>query len=128
MSALWYLASKFLLKKQEGTSTESDPMDVTSISQATAHVFEVRLNELSRSKRVLVVLYPTKKEALAPSPRYLAFRQAARSAMNGCCRWLEVRERAEWSAGHYRDSIHPSAHGNRVLADLIGNALHEAAL
>ena len=43
--------------------------------------------------------------------------------MDGCCELLEVREDAQWQPHLYRDSIHPTADGNRVLASMIEKRL-----
>ena len=82
-----------------------------------------RLAQLAPGKRVLVVLYPDQTELKAPTPHYLAFRQGLRNAMDGCCELLEVREDAQWQPHLYRDSIHPTADGNRVLASMIEKRL-----
>lgn len=50
---------------------------------------------------------------------YLRFKQVLTTAMDGCCALLEVRDQPDWKADLYRDSIHPSPQGNRVLAYLI---------
>ena len=78
-----------------------------------------RLAQLAPSKRVLVVLYPDQTELKAPTPHYLAFRQGLRNASE----LLEVREDAQWQPHLYRDSIHPTADGNRVLASMIEKRL-----
>jgi len=122
LSALWYVVAKWVIPKTGTSLTETASSDVSDISSNSAKKFQERLHELARTKRVLIVLYPNKLEAQAPSVRYLAFRQAVQSAMNNCCSWLEVREHAEWNAGLYRDTIHPTPNGNQALAELIGRA------
>ena len=89
----------------------------------TVNALQKRLAQLAPGKRVLVVLYPDQAELKAPTPHYLAFRQALRSAMDGCCDLLEVREDAQWQAHLYRDDIHPTPEGNRVLAAMIEKRL-----
>ena len=93
------------------------------IAADTVNALQKRLAQLAPGKRVLVVLYPDQAELKAPTPHYLAFRQALRSAMDGCCALLEVREDAQWQAHLYRDDIHPTPEGNRVLAAMIEKRL-----
>lgn len=122
-SAVWFLARKWGGTRSTQTATEVDPVDVAGVSESAARRLQERLQLLVRSKRILVVLYPNLSETQALSPKYLAFKQALQSAMQGCCTWLEVREQADWKTTHYRDKIHPTASGNKVLSELIAQAL-----
>jgi len=121
VSGLWYMASIWLERIK--ASSGSTPVDVDSISPLTTQRLRERLQTLSKSKNILIVLYPNKLEVHEASPRYLAFRFALRSAMGACCQWLEIREQPAWRADYYRDTIHPSTQGNKVLAGLIGEKL-----
>ena len=118
-SALAYVVQKYLLARwmpnqQPATSNQHD-----LLSAEVVQALQQRLAQLSKDKRVLMVLYPNQAELQAPTPHYLAFRDALRTAMDGCCSLLELRDVPQWQAGLYRDDIHPTAEGNRVLAEAV---------
>ena len=123
-SALWYATEKYLVPRLATATSNQQPATTMPdmIAASTADQLHTRLVQLT-GKRVLIVLYPNKTELSSTTPHYLAFRQALRSAMGSCCDWLEVREHPMWNAGLYRDSIHPTPEGNRVLASLIAKQL-----
>lgn len=123
LSALWYATEKYLLTRlQQPATSNQQPHDTDMIAASTADQLRTRLAELS-GKRVLIVLHPNQTELSSATPHYLAFRKVLRNAMGSCCDFLEMREQPAWNAGLYRDSIHPTPEGNRVLANLIAKQL-----
>lgn len=127
--ALTYVLQKYLMPKLIGpSSTEAAaPSSENRMEPETVSALEQKLAELqSKGKRVLIVLYPTKLELTDPDERYLDFKSALNRAMNGCCALLELRGATGWDVKSYKDSIHPTPAGNRVLADLIITRLAEA--
>lgn len=123
-SALLYVANKYAAPRLGFSTGGGEPLpatDSSAISTLTASLLSQRLSALAASKQVLVVLYPDINELDAPTDHYLRFKQVLTTAMNGCCALLELRDQPDWKADLYRDSIHPSPQGNRVLAHLIYN-------
>lgn len=123
-SALLYVANKYAAPRL-GFSIGEEPLPATdspAISTHTASLLRQRLSALAASKQVLLVLYPNINELDAPTDHYRSFKQVLTTAMDGCCALLEVRDQPEWKADLYRDSIHPSPVGNKVLAQIIYKA------
>lgn len=126
--ALTYVLQKYLMPKLVGrSSTEATaPKSVNRIQPEAVSAFQQKLAELqSTGKRVLIVLYPDKFELTDADEHYQDFKEALKKAMHGCCALLEVRGATGWNVRLYKDSIHPTPEGNRVLADLIITRLGE---
>jgi hypothetical protein len=71
-----------------------------------------------KGKRIHFVLYPSKDEfAFNPSIATASTRHALEAVGN--FRIMEVARQDAWKASYFRDSIHPTAEGNVVLAQLI---------
>jgi lysophospholipase L1-like esterase len=94
--------------------------------------FESFVNELEALKnshlRVkLVVLYPDKNETENRSHDfYESLEQRLKSLLEEeGWSFLSLRESPQWNASLYRDFIHPTPEGNRVLAKIIAEALQE---
>ncbi|KQP21999.1 hypothetical protein ASF43_24430 [Pseudorhodoferax sp. Leaf267] len=85
------------------------------VDAASVAALERKLQQLS-GKPVLFVLVPHRAELGEPTPRYLEFRAALVGALGGCCGLLELRDDPGWTLGLYRDEIHPTVQGNRLLA------------
>lgn len=82
-----------------------------------------------KAHRVLFVWYADKAEQADAVLR--TSKQAAQLAMlhrGGAKLMLSVAEDARWSAAFYKDSIHPTPQGNRVLADIIRDGLVRSGL
>jgi len=82
------------------------------------------LNNALQGKQVLVVLYPTKNEVETVDSLYAleAHTQefvAASAGTGVAVTVFSLGRYARWSTGLYRDEIHPSVEGTRVLAALL---------
>ena len=71
----------------------------------------------------LFIIYPDKSEELNSELRNTHFAPilATLNTMGG--KIVLVAGDKRWLADYYRDGIHPSAEGNRVLAEIIADAM-----
>lgn len=77
---------------------------------------------------VLIVLYPNRSEfsEVADSlDQYESFRRELTDAISDEITFLELKQDSRWNPDLYRDSIHPSGEGNRVLAAIISDRLNK---
>ena len=122
LSALVYAVQKYALPHLHLSEDVEAKVVQPVILPESAAALKNKLATMD-GRKVLIVLYPDRMELATPTPHYLAFRTALKQAMAGCCQFLELREEAEWKQPLYRDDIHPSAAGNRVLAEVLAKHL-----
>lgn len=122
LSAAWYVARKYVIKEECGSASPADltvqPRDPLQMLSAfvAAHP----------AKRLIVFLYPEKSEVLneaAMAGRLERFGPALVAA--GVKEVVSVGRDPRWRQREtmYRDAVHPTAEGNRVLARLIADRL-----
>ncbi len=77
------------------------------------------------SMKSFVVLYPSQWELAYPDPEPFTLLQKAleEGSREIGCRLIVVRSDPRWNPSHYRDYIHPTSEGNRVLAEIVGEEL-----
>ncbi|MDR3089206.1 MAG: hypothetical protein LBU39_05250, partial [Desulfobulbaceae bacterium] len=76
------------------------------------------------ARKLYIVLYPSVEELTNPDQHYSFFKQALLGAAQGtAAQFLEVRNNPDWHAGLYRDGIHPSPEGYRVLAHILAKTI-----
>jgi len=85
----------------------------------------VDLGLLSRDKTT-VVLYPTRIEltdAALLEEKLISRREALRAVLGEGWRVQNIALDSRWNRNLYRDEIHPTQEGNRVLADILAHPL-----
>lgn len=98
-----------------------------AINLDSRRIFEDQLHEFSgNNTRCLLVLYPSRAQTAGenqPLQNYRIFRESLCGAIAQKAQLVEVLNEESWSVDWYRDDIHPSAHGCRVLAEIIRDHL-----
>ncbi len=113
ISALFYVLRRTLLKPRDVVDSPESPeatrrwqMDLQSFLDAY-------------HGRLLWVLYPKKNELDVRQERFSLLRKILRDR----ARIIDLGNTPAWSKQNYRDSIHPNAEGDQVLATVIANNL-----
>lgn len=132
VSAIIHAGKKYLVPRLRGyllSNTTADGLDSESlvVSPLAIEALHDQLWDFG-DRSVLVVIYPDTGDLADPSARYEEFADIVATIMDGCCKLLDVRTLPEWSAEYYRDDIHPTAEGNRILADAIAKRLEKGLL
>lgn len=73
--------------------------------------------------KAVFVLYPDREELQSQAliQEHFAAGQALLAAAGA--RTVQVADDARWNTAHYKDGIHPTTEGNRVLAGVLGDVL-----
>lgn len=118
VSALGYVVQKYVVPRIFASGPKEVEAVPPSIHLDSVNAFKDELQKL-HGRKILVVLYPDRKELAAESPLYVDFKKAMVGAMGDCCQLVELRSQPGWNASLYRDEIHPTAEGNQVLAGIL---------
>jgi hypothetical protein len=103
---------------RQGGETESD----AEVSAETARELRAWLKRAPRDliRNSLFVWYPDAAEFRARNPATSHLVSEVRSIVEaGGLRFFDLGGEPSWRSGYYRDVIHPSPEGNRVLASII---------
>jgi len=112
-SAIVYVAQKKVFRPR-------DTVDSPPSAEATARWRADVADLLARYHgRVIWVLYPKKEEIGAANPTFSELRKL----IEGRAEIIDVSARPDWSSSNYRDDIHPSIEGNRVLSEILAQAI-----
>lgn len=110
-SALIYLVNKQFLRicdSAAALSLKVPPGD-----------WRVEAPEFLRKRGVVFFLYPSRSELDSPKELAALRRRAEELKQAGAERVYDVSRDSRWSADLYRDSVHPTPRGNRVLARIM---------
>lgn len=121
-SALAYLAQKYVVESGERTTPE--PLRVPSIDPVAALADVVS----SCGCTVHIWLYPTKDEFLAPDSAGKALEDGFKpfiGQLGASAKIHRVSEITGWAPTLYKDDIHPTPEGMRILAGAIAKSLNE---
>lgn len=123
VSALWYLANKYVYSFN---SCGEVPLDL-DVSPGDLQAELTAYLELYREKSVFV-FYPDKQELHDLDRFDEAFATGHELLISTGARALQVMGHPAWRTDLYRDGIHPTPEGNRVLASIIAEmVLNETA-
>ena len=123
LSAIWHVANKYIFSRINGSSANrTDTSD--SIADSTLSSLSKKVAELN-DKKILFILYPSKSQLKVENDLYIHVKEALEETVQSCCAILDLSSKKDWNSNIYRDSIHPSAEGNKILASIIATKLSE---
>jgi len=129
VSALWYVAQKYVLPKFLKVDRNELPPTGTSKSE-NIKVFEDLVAKMAvangRKTPGLIFMYPSKDEyvGLKNGVDYVPDRkELERVASAYGLKIVDIAKRPEWSVDIYRDGVHPTIAGNKVLAGILSAAI-----
>ncbi len=97
-----------------------------------ADLREFLTNEQVRNKPISFFLYPNKEEMEGGDKSFLEYHSAEvlieAKASNSVVSIFSVAKDARWRPTFYRDGIHPTIEGTRILADIIASPASGSAL
>jgi len=116
--ALWYLFNKYAYSFYPCTV-------VPEGLQVAAGDVQLELADFLKSTKLkpVFILYPDKPEELNSELRHTHFAPILSTLNTMGGKIVLVADDKRWSADYYRDGIHPSGEGNRVLAEIIADAM-----
>lgn len=119
LSAIWYLFNKYV-----------DEIEQCGEPPANLRVPDGDLSAELRSflskykSKAIFILYPDKSEVQDAKLRALKFQQGVSLLVNcGAARIVPVSDDPRWQSRWYKDGIHPTADGMRVLAQIVADTL-----
>lgn len=133
--ASWYALRRYVLPRFMDFQTDELPPTGQSNFQNLQR-FEKLLASMSGAARDkgaktpgILFFYPSRDElqAFRKGVDYLSDRRAleAIASTNGLV-VLDVAQQPQWTPELYREGTHPTAEGNKVLADILSKAIHQA--
>lgn len=118
LSALWYLANKYIYAF---TPCDEVPPDL-QVAYVDLHV--VLADYLERyEKKTFFVIYPNINELHGSGVIEREFAAGLELLESNGAKVLYISKHPAWKADFYRDSIHPTPNGNRVLATILAEML-----
>ena len=124
LSAIWYVANKYIFSRINFGSSAKSSEALDSIEDSTLIALSKKVDEL-QNKKILFILYPNKSELKVETDSYIQVNEKLEYTVKSCCKILDLRSKKDWNINLYRDNIHPSAKGNDVLAAIIAAKLAE---
>lgn len=125
-SATWFVAEKYLLPKlgfkfnaEEGTGQNN------SVDEKIAEDFAIKTSALKC--QLLIIIYPEKSQLSVESPsreKLILFQGLATKYLDSKTQIIKLIDESSWNEKCYRDSIHPNAYGNGILAEIIANRIN----
>ncbi len=98
-----------------------------TINLQSRQIFEEQLGEfIAQHTQCIVVLYPSRDQTSGEKhamQNYRAFRESLSGAIAHRAHLVEVLNDESWSVEWYRDGMHPTAQGCRILAEIIRDHL-----
>jgi hypothetical protein len=136
-SALLYTFDKYLLPRLQARFSMTAAQGPTATVEQTGYFnseteaqFRDRLHQLSEHARVVVVLWPTRRESQGAVPDaaiYESFAARVQALAAGTAMVLDTRGALKHKDELFRDGIHPTPAGNDYLANLIAPAIRVPA-
>ena len=117
--ALWYLFNKYVYAFDQCGSVPAD-------LQVPAGNLEAELEAFLAvyGSKTIFVLYPDREEAQYPAKALGHFAKAqALFTSTGASKVVSLAGDACWRIEHYKDGIHPTPEGNRVLAGILATVI-----
>lgn len=117
--ALWYLFNKYVYTVEKCGSVPAELQVQPGNLEAELKAFLA----VNGSKTVFV-LYPDKDEVRYPAKAQAHFAKAqALFVSTGASKAVSLAGDARWRTEYYKDGIHPTPAGNRVLAGILANVI-----
>lgn len=123
---LWYVINKYALRRLSGRTTRSpSPQELIDEDQV-GRVSRLIQGIAERGQCVVIVLWPSQRELVLHETRALRYYPLARrfeSIQDGGVVFLDMSKDPRVRRSLYRDGIHLTPGGNRVLASIIAEQL-----
>jgi len=130
--ATWYVLRRYVLPRLIVFDMSELPPQGASIAENRIR-FESALSSLSkatgRAVPGILVLYPSESDVAAAmsGTEWLAERVELETvAAKFGLRILDLAKRKEWQGAQYRDGTHPTVEGNRILAQIVAEAVNDS--